>query len=105
MHWSPSSRTALAEAELEYPEGHRSTSVYVAMPLTAVGSNAQQQPGLAEALQVGREKGRTGTFGAGRLGHGRAMHTLYTAGDATGGTFICASSSYCEEHCAHLPKR
>lgn len=51
VHWSPSSRTALAEAELEYPEGHRSTSVYVAMPLTAVGSNAQQQPGLAEALQ------------------------------------------------------
>lgn len=23
VHWSPSSRTALAEAELEYPEGHK----------------------------------------------------------------------------------
>ncbi|GAB2214507.1 hypothetical protein Drorol1_Dr00018858 [Drosera rotundifolia] len=29
VHWSPSSRTALAEAELEYPEGHVSRSVYV----------------------------------------------------------------------------
>ncbi|KXZ48070.1 hypothetical protein GPECTOR_30g165 [Gonium pectorale] len=49
VHWSPSSRTALAEAELEYPEGHRSTSVYVAMPLTGVGAKASPQ--LAEALQ------------------------------------------------------
>ena len=37
VHWSPSSRTALAEAELEYPEGHKSRSIYVAMPLSAVG--------------------------------------------------------------------
>lgn len=28
VNWSPSSRTALAEAELEYPEGHISTSMY-----------------------------------------------------------------------------
>jgi hypothetical protein len=34
VHWSPSSRTALAEAELEYPEGHTSRSIYVAMPIT-----------------------------------------------------------------------
>ena len=33
VHWSPSSMTALAEAELEYPEGHVSQSVYVAFPL------------------------------------------------------------------------
>ena len=33
VHWSPSSRTALAEAELEYPEGHVSRSIYVAMPI------------------------------------------------------------------------
>ncbi len=31
VHWSPSSRTALAEAELEYPEQHFSKSVYVAL--------------------------------------------------------------------------
>ncbi|PSC70632.1 isoleucine-tRNA ligase [Micractinium conductrix] len=37
VHWSPSSRTALAEAELEYPEGHTSRSIYVAMPLKALG--------------------------------------------------------------------
>jgi len=30
VNWSPSSRTALAEAELEYPEGHISKSIYVA---------------------------------------------------------------------------
>ena len=29
VHWSPSSQTALAEAELEYPEGHVSKSIYV----------------------------------------------------------------------------
>lgn len=33
VHWSPSSRTALAEAELEYPDGHTSPSVFVAFPL------------------------------------------------------------------------
>ncbi|KAK9813953.1 hypothetical protein WJX73_006457 [Symbiochloris irregularis] len=37
VHWSPSSRTALAEAELEYPDGHTSTSIYVAMPLASLG--------------------------------------------------------------------
>jgi isoleucyl-tRNA synthetase len=41
VHWSPSSRTALAEAELEYPEGHVSKSIYVAFQI--------QQP--SEALQ------------------------------------------------------
>ncbi|HIK35668.1 MAG TPA: isoleucine--tRNA ligase [Thermosynechococcus sp. M98_K2018_005] len=30
VHWSPSSKTALAEAELEYPEGHTSRSLYAA---------------------------------------------------------------------------
>jgi isoleucyl-tRNA synthetase len=34
VHWSPSSRTALAEAELEYPDGHTSPSVYAAFPAT-----------------------------------------------------------------------
>ena len=31
VHWSPSSRTALAEAELEYPDDHVSKSIYVAL--------------------------------------------------------------------------
>ena len=34
VHWSPSSRTALAEAELEYPDGHISPSVYVSFQIT-----------------------------------------------------------------------
>ena len=38
VHWSPSSQTALAEAELEYPEGHTSRSIYVAMPIESVGT-------------------------------------------------------------------
>ena len=42
VHWSPSSRTALAEAELEYPEGHVSKSVYVAFDV-AVPSAALEE--------------------------------------------------------------
>jgi len=34
VYWSPSTRTALAEAELEYPEGHTSQSIYVAFRCT-----------------------------------------------------------------------
>lgn len=34
VYWSPSSHTALAEAELEYPENHISRSIYVAFPIT-----------------------------------------------------------------------
>jgi len=34
VHWSPSSRTALAEAELEYPEEHFSKSIYVSLKIT-----------------------------------------------------------------------
>jgi isoleucyl-tRNA synthetase len=36
VHWSPSSKTALAEAELEYPEGHVSRSIYAAFPVVKV---------------------------------------------------------------------
>ncbi|MBF2026861.1 MAG: isoleucine--tRNA ligase [Oscillatoriales cyanobacterium C42_A2020_001] len=36
VHWSPSSKTALAEAELEYPEGHTSRSLYAAFEVTNV---------------------------------------------------------------------
>jgi len=35
VHWSPSSRTALAEAELEYPDEHFSKSVYVSLRITS----------------------------------------------------------------------
>jgi len=36
VHWSPSSRTALAEAELEYPDEHYSKSIYVSFQITKV---------------------------------------------------------------------
>ncbi|MEB3202820.1 MAG: isoleucine--tRNA ligase [Synechococcus sp.] len=36
VHWSPSSRTALAEAELEYPDGHTSPSVTVAFAVETI---------------------------------------------------------------------
>ncbi len=46
VHWSPSSKTALAEAELEYPEGHVSRSIYAAFPVTSLASAVK--PLLAE---------------------------------------------------------
>ncbi len=41
VHWSPSSQTALAEAELEYPEGHISRSIYVAFPIQSLTPEAE----------------------------------------------------------------
>jgi isoleucyl-tRNA synthetase len=46
VHWSPSSRTALAEAELEYPENHVSKSIYVGFKVTSLGA-ASAAPQLA----------------------------------------------------------
>lgn len=42
VHWSPSSRTALAEAELEYPDGHVSQSIYVAFPMVTLADGAKE---------------------------------------------------------------
>jgi isoleucyl-tRNA synthetase len=41
VHWSPSSKTALAEAELEYPEGHVSRSIFTAFKLTQIVDRAK----------------------------------------------------------------
>ncbi len=41
VYWSPSSQTALAEAELEYPENHTSRSIYVSFKLTGLAAAAQ----------------------------------------------------------------
>ncbi|MDM9583272.1 isoleucine--tRNA ligase [Nostoc sp. GT001] len=46
VHWSPSSKTALAEAELEYPEGHVSRSIYAAFAITSLAETVK--PLLAE---------------------------------------------------------
>lgn len=40
VHWSPSSRTALAEAELEYPEGHVSKSIYASFRVIELSSTS-----------------------------------------------------------------
>lgn len=55
VHWSPSSRTALAEAELEYPEGHVSKSIYaifkmVELPPAARGLLGEFLPDLSLAV-------------------------------------------------------
>ncbi len=52
VHWSPSSRTALAEAELEYPEGHTSPSIYVAFPVTKLGEGATELEQYLPNLRV-----------------------------------------------------
>ena len=41
VHWSPSSKTALAEAELEYPEGHTSRSIYVGFHVKKLSKSLQ----------------------------------------------------------------
>lgn len=41
VYWSPSSRTALAEAELEYKDDHVSTAAYVRFPLTKIPDSIQ----------------------------------------------------------------
>ncbi|MBD1932859.1 isoleucine--tRNA ligase [Funiculus sociatus] len=48
VHWSPSSKTALAEAELEYPEGHTSRSLYAAFRMTSLSEAVK--PALGEFL-------------------------------------------------------
>jgi isoleucyl-tRNA synthetase len=49
VYWSPSSQTALAEAELEYPDGHTSRSLYAAFPVVSLAKSAAAlQPYLSE---------------------------------------------------------
>ncbi|CAB5186091.1 unnamed protein product [Rhizophagus irregularis] len=50
VHWSPSSRTALAEAELEYRDDHQSKSVYVKLPV--INSTLNSQEGLKDNLYI-----------------------------------------------------
>lgn len=50
VYWSPSSRTALAEAELEYPENHISRSIYVGFKVMHVSDCLKDM--LNEDLRV-----------------------------------------------------
>jgi isoleucyl-tRNA synthetase len=40
VHWSPASRTALAEAELDYVDAHSSTAAFVAFPVRVGGEGS-----------------------------------------------------------------
>lgn len=52
VYWSPSSQTALAEAELEYPDGHTSSSIYVAFPVLNLPESAAALQPYLEGLGV-----------------------------------------------------
>ncbi|KAM0715813.1 hypothetical protein Q7P37_008327 [Cladosporium fusiforme] len=46
VHWSPSSRTALAEAELEYDDQHKCTAAFVKMPFVSLPRALERQRGV-----------------------------------------------------------
>ncbi|EON62429.1 isoleucyl-tRNA synthetase [Coniosporium apollinis CBS 100218] len=46
VYWSPSSGTALAEAELEYDDNHRSTAAFVRFPLITLAGPLASLPGV-----------------------------------------------------------
>jgi isoleucyl-tRNA synthetase len=48
VHWSPSSRTALAEAELEYDDQHNCTAAFVKMPFVSLPAALQKRGVSAE---------------------------------------------------------
>merc|ERR1711966_504131 len=52
VHWSPSSRTALAEAELEYPENHVSKSIYVGFEVVEASDALKQYHSSDEPVKV-----------------------------------------------------
>jgi isoleucyl-tRNA synthetase len=52
VHWSPSSQTALAEAELEYPEGHISKSIYVGFPITTPSAAIKEFQSTDDPIRV-----------------------------------------------------
>lgn len=90
VHWSPSSRTALAEAELEYPEGHTSRSIYVALPLEATGA----------LYSLARREGRCGRVAPVRCAAGPLPPFLVVLVGAVG----CAPSSLCNVLTRQLPR-
>lgn len=54
VYWSPSSGTALAEAELEYNQGHKSTAAYVKFPIVDGANDAKSLPSLLGSDFQGR---------------------------------------------------
>lgn len=52
VHWSPSSRTALAEAELEYPGNHVSRSIYVGFKVTKPSNKLREALGTNQDVRL-----------------------------------------------------
>ena len=52
VHWSPSSQTALAEAELEYPPGHISRSIYVGFQVLEPSDALKEYHDESDPLRV-----------------------------------------------------
>jgi isoleucyl-tRNA synthetase len=52
VYWSPSSQTALAEAELEYPDGHTSRSLYAAFKVLNLSDTAKAFSPYVDELGV-----------------------------------------------------
>lgn len=50
VYWSPSSRTALAEAELEYNENHVSKSIFVEFPVKKYNENLSRFKNLSAVI-------------------------------------------------------
>ncbi|KAK3715185.1 isoleucine-tRNA ligase [Vermiconidia calcicola] len=48
VYWSPSSRTALAEAELEYDDNHKCTAAFIKMPFLRMPTVLEQHPALED---------------------------------------------------------
>jgi len=46
VYWSPSSATALAEAELEYNEAHTSTAAFIKFPITKLGTGLHRHTSI-----------------------------------------------------------
>lgn len=66
VFWSPSSGTALAEAELEYEEKHVSRAAYVAFPFAGPGA-AAAGPALAALAEKAQAGAAAGAADFGRL--------------------------------------
>ena len=49
VYWSPSSQTALAEAELEYRDDHVSTAAFVKYPLTSISEAVEEKLGSPQS--------------------------------------------------------
>ena len=62
VHWSPSSRTALAEAELEYNDAHTSAAVHVAFDLDFAAVNAGHAPLMQRLTAAGIDFSAVASF-------------------------------------------